>query len=210
MNNIETMLGTENFPGGMASKVWLFFAPSRAYPVATGESPIFAAAKARTHGISQLRAGGRIAACEGGTDQLGWFSQTSYQVPEGAIFKLFAMRKAGGQQRIACIFIRSRAEAALCRFKVALTGYHRATMREAWVEGRFDHLSLAEAKALGVKVLPMYEKMFNPIVANAMISSMELSSQVRAAVVEEVRQVVNSDGQAVTVEQTRRKRMLDV
>lgn len=210
MNNIETMLGTENFPGGNASKVWLFFAPSRAYPHAAGEAPLFAAAKARTVGINQLRTGGRIAACEGGSDALGWFSQSAYTVPDGLILKLFAMRKQAGQQRVGCQFLRSRADAPLVRLKVALTGYHRATLREAWVEGRFDLLSLDEAKAAGVKVLPMFERQFDPRIALAMIERTELSPELRAAVREETKQIVNADGKAVAIPKARRQRMIDV
>jgi hypothetical protein len=208
MNLIETLCGNENFVG-MQSKVWLFYTPSHAFPSRKGEEPIFTAAKTSLHGMTG-QPGNRINAHEHAIDGSGTFTQSRYSVPEGMIFKLFAMRKVPGQMRAASLFLKSRADAALIRLEIELTGYRHATLQRAWVEGRFDVLSLADAKAAGVRVLPMHEKQFNPAVVNTMIVRREMSPQIAAAPVVRAKTIVNTEGETVRVTETRRKRSLDL
>jgi len=207
---IETMCGSENFPG-MQSKVYLFYTPSYAFPNPMGEQQLFAAAKTGLHGVSALRAGGRINAHENGDTNAGFFTKSDYAIPEGMILKLFAMRKVGtGLPHVGSVFLRARATAALRRYEVALTGFNRATLRNGYVEGRFDVLSLAQAKALGVRVNPLHEKQFNPVTARAMITPKDLSPEIAAAPVLDKRTIENAEGQAVEVTRVRSKRSLDL
>lgn len=209
---IETLTGHENFPG-MSSKAHLFAVPSRAFPgTGLGEQHLFACAKSGAFGIRTQRQGGSIAAAEGASNSLGFFMQTSFEVPEGIILKVFAQRKTQAMPRpsTASVYIRLRQDAALHRIEIPLTAYHKATLRNAYVEGRFDILRVAEAEELGVKTNPLALKFFNPPLVRSLMVDNVLSPELRAPVLVRTTTVINSAGQEVKVADSKRKRLIDI
>lgn len=209
---IETLTGHENFPG-MSAKAHLFAVPSRAFPGnGLGEQHLFACAKSGLFNVRTQRQGGKIAAAEGASDALGFFMQTTFEVPEGIILKVFGMKKTQSMARpsVACQFIRLRADAALHRLEIPLTAYHKATLRSAYVEGRFDLLRIHEAEELGVKVMPMARKLFNPPLVATVMRDNVMSPETRAAATMKTTMVVNSEGREVKVTDSKRKRLIDI
>lgn len=208
---ISCTVGRENF-ADRSAVVSLQFTPSRAYPgraqgldmMARGD----AAVAARMGALTTIPAGQGMRA-----DIVGQWSTGSYDVREGAVLRLGLARReaAGSVQLSAAMLLRMRADAALVRVAVILTGHPRATMTRAIVEGRFDILSPQEAAAqLGVVTPPAYLPQFAPSLRSRAFEVVELERQRAAPAVQHRETVTNSDGQEVQVTTTRRRRALDL
>lgn len=207
---IETLTGNQNFPGKLA-KVYAFVVPSRRFP-APGEVPLFTAAKEATFGVRKHSGGGRILACEGMSDAAGFFNQTTYEVPEGLILKVFATKKTpvSDGTRVGAVFIQTRADAALQRIEVVLNDHPGATITRAHIEGRFDVVSLEDAEKAGVRVLPMNRRTFFAESVKGLISRKVIAPETKAKPVVSTNVIQNSAGEEVEVQTRASKRMLDV
>lgn len=82
-------------------------------------------------------------------DLSGQWWTGSYEVKEGTLIKLYAKVKAskfGSVGNIGTMILRARKSAPLHRIRVALTGHRLTAVKELTVNGRFDVLTLDEAK----------------------------------------------------------------
>ncbi len=207
---IDTLTGSENFPG-MTAKAHLFVVPCRAFPNPKGEAHIASAAKAGSYGVRKHSGGASISAGIGMPADMGFFTQTQYDIEQGVILKLFVMKRVGTQPlRTASQFIRLREGAALNRIEIPLTGHTRASLQTCFIEGRFDFVSVAAAEKAGVSINPMHRRGFDVTQVRGLMNLRVLSGETQAAPVLAERSVVNSDGQSVQVVSRASKRMLDV
>lgn len=208
---IETMTGNQNFPGKMA-KAYVFVTPTTRFPRTEGETHLFTAAKEGIFGIRKHSGGGRILAAEGMTDAAGFFNQTTYDIPEGVLLKVFASKKpqASSQQRTGSLFLLAREHGPLQRVEVVLNDHPGATVTRCHVEGRFDILSLEDAEALGARVLPLNRRQFFAESVKGLLTRRQIAPELKAKTVVKTKVVQNTDGQEVKVQERASRRILDV
>ncbi len=207
---ITTTTGNENFQTSY-TKSYLFWIPCRAEPEGK-EIHLTYAAKGGLHGIEKVGNMEATPAAPGYRDEFGKWYRCTYEVPEGTVLKLFAMRKVAeqtaGRHQTAALLLHVRENAPMYRIGVRLTGNPRASFSNVYTEGRFDVLTLDEAESLGVRVLPSRRRQFQHV--ETLITLEEMSPAHEAApVVQET--TVTLPGEApVVIRKVRRPRALDL
>lgn len=177
---------------------------------------LHAAAKRQGSGIVSLnsRAAGGIDRLSTRTDsdnhELGGWFVNNYEVSNGVMLTVFAQASApefGQRARAFKQIIRLRDGAPLIKLALELSRNPRANLREAYVTGRFDVLSLEEAKARGAIINPRMEFYYRDLTGDTLTRTVEapgLSEPERV----ETREVEASDGSVHKVVRARPKRTL--
>jgi hypothetical protein len=131
--------------------------------------------------------------------------RTSYEVTNGEILKVFGQRRAGAGKLTfsACQFLRVRDTAALVELTVRLLSDPIVAEPYAKIVGRFDLITLDEAKSLGVKVLPHFEKMFSQGVVEDLIVAHVLDPEKA-----KVETIQKEDGTTALVTVQKRRRFI--
>jgi hypothetical protein len=201
---IKATTGKENFPGAM-SQFYAFVVPSRRYTRA--EAHLGKAG-------GEIRLNGRLSALPAGLglrpDLVGTWYSGDYEVPEGLIIKVYAVRSNGGLRRDAALLVQTRAQAAYRRIATALSGHQQATLHEAAIEGCFDFLSPSDAVREGVDVTPHLHKLLIAGRNGGLFTNTEVWPETASRVTVARVQATNTSGEVVTVAMPRRRRMIDV
>ncbi len=174
MTPIETLIGEVNLRYGSA-KAFVFYSP-RIGGAGAAEQHLGIASKSpqTAHLVRKLSPFPTITPSVSGyaPEVGGKMIRTSYEVANGEILKVFGQRRAGAGKLTfsACQFLRVRDTAALVELTVRLLSDPSVVEPYAKIVGRFDLITLDEAKSLGIKVLPHFEKMFSQGVVEDLIS----------------------------------------
>ncbi len=167
MPMVQVTTGDENLKQAIA-KVYVFHSPT---DESSKELALSRAAKDEVGKVKQVGSHTFIGAVIGIKPQIGgqWVT-TSYDIVEGEIIKIFASKKTTwkGLLTTACLFLRIRQEAPLHKIKVKLLNSFQTKLKTADIVGRFDVLTLEEARSYGVTVMPHFESYFAPIVTSAL------------------------------------------
>lgn len=200
---LTAITGSETWQGWSA-KVHLFHSPRRGQG---REVHIGIAARDPANNISYAQQGTAALARPGMRAELGQWTNSTFDVPEGEVFKLFAQRSSG-PVRQANMFLQTRGEAALQRVVVRLSTHPQAAYSAVHIQGRFDLLSWEQARDMGIVVLPQFRPHFEPSVASRMFEVQVVEQAIRARPVVENRVVETTSGEEVIVPTRRRGRAL--
>lgn len=206
---IQCTTGFENFSNGSA-KAHVFVVPTAR--MLGKELHISIAAKGAYAGLRKVGVETRQPAAPNLRRELGEWTTTSYEVPEGMILKVFGNRSSGwgGVRVMANQFLRVRSDAALRRVSVVLSGNPQASLSRAHIEGRFDLVTLSEALLVGVTVPPSFRPAFDESMQRRAFEYQEVSPEMRSVAVAETRVVTNSAGEERQIGTTTRRRALDL
>lgn len=210
MLNITT--GNCNYPTG-SSKVHVFVVPTRQFPGKEANiGMLFKEVQPAFSAIRRINSTIVPAAPALAPTDAGKWTQSTYDVPEGLVLKVFGMTTSQGMQmrRMGNVLIRMRTGGALNRLAAVLAQHPKATLTRATIEGRFDILSLEQAEGLGVRVPPQYRMHFEDVHWRRMFNLEQVEAQIEAPPRVEVRRIENSEGQTVAVAVASRNRMLDI
>lgn len=208
---IETMCGEEVFTEGNA-KVHVFVSPTKLFPAVTRELHIgLAAGKTGMPVRVQQRLGQFNAYSETFRDDCGKWTQTVYEVSDGALLKLYAHRANGFGARVinACQFLRAREGAAYREIKCKLTQSPKARFDYAIIKGCFDIIPLADAIKLGAKVPISFTRMYDEREVSAVMEFIKLGAETKAPVQVQER-TRERDGEKVVVQRIRERRVLNL
>jgi hypothetical protein len=207
---LQTTYGQENFQSG-SSKTYLFTMPTTAFP--GKEVNVAVAAKDVHAGIRVVQSQPPVPAATGMVAEVGKWTTTTYEMPEGRLLKLFMMRNTPdfGTMRVgANLLLRVRSGAALRRVGAILVGHPRATYTRAWTEGRFDILSVAQARALGAAIPRHFEPSYDQTMVSRGYEIVEIEPEHEAPPVPHAQVVTSSRGEEVVVTSVRRRRALEL
>jgi len=211
MNLLETMVGDANFSSG-SSRVGVFVTPSADFTGFTKEQPLFAAA--RNGIVTRQNFIGKVSAWaqDSARPELGTWMQCVYNVPEGMVLKIFAHMSQGHGRPMynGAQFIRIRRTAAYRELRVALHAPMHARYQHAVIKGRFDLLTMEEAKGEGVDIDPRYTGQFRESMTAPLFSVVELEQEIASAVVVRKRAVKRRRGERVIVKKVRKARAFDL
>lgn len=209
MGLIRATTGWENLARAQA-KVYLFHSPNAQQPDMS-ERALAVALKDPDMAFFARRVGRSdyIGAVIGYKPEIGgqWVT-TSYDVNDGQILKIFAAKKTHwkGLETVASVFLHVREEAPYQKVKVKLLGKPQTKLKYADITGRFDVLTLEEAREHGVRVPAHYEKFFDKVVTDVLfeVELLESGLSLKEKIVKQT--VHTSDGPA----QVTRKEQLRV
>jgi hypothetical protein len=92
----------------------------------------------------------------------GYVVSAAFNVTEGTIIKLHAnVRKYQGLPKCASVLLRAREEGPLTELKLNLIDAPNSNFKQLVSQGRFERITLDEAKAFGYHCAPAFEKFFN-------------------------------------------------
>jgi hypothetical protein len=177
---------------------------------------LHAAAKRQGSGINALntRSAGGIERLSTRNDSaapdLGGWYVNNYEIPNGTMLTVFAQASAaefGGRSRAFKQVIRLREGAPLIKLSLELSRNPRANLREAYVTGRFDVLTLEEAKARGAIINPRMEFYYADLTGDTLTRNVEAPGLSEPERVEQ-RSVEAADGTTHTITRARPKRTL--
>lgn len=137
---------------------------------------------------------------------VGEWETATYDVPEGVTLKLWAQQQIG-VANMALALLEVRAKAPLYRISVDLTGYVRASTPVAHIEGRFDILTLEQARAAGIIPTPMITK-FLTTESKPWFRITQTEPEIEPKAIRRARVVENLDGSKVVVTERRSRRRL--
>lgn len=205
---LQTVMGQENFPNTSA-KVFAFIVPTRLHP--GKELNIALAAKAEI-GISKVGTAADFPCAPGFKPELGRWTRANYDLPEGTIVKIFLNKSVPfGQARVnANLLIKMRNNGPFMRVGAILTGAANATISRANFEGRFDIITPTQAMALGAAIPLHFLPTFDDTMIRRGFEVTELERETGSVTVEQVRETTNTDGEAVVIKTTTRRRMIGV
>jgi hypothetical protein len=206
---IQCTTGFENFSTSSA-KAHVFVVPTAR--MLGKEMHIAVACKGVYPGLRKVGLETKQPAAPGLRRELGEWTTASYEVPEGMLLKVFGTRSGGwGSQRVMSNqFIRVRADAAMRRINVILTGNERAALARASIEGRFDLVTLSEALLMGVAVPPSFRPGFDEAMQRRAFEYHEVEPELRSVAVAQTRVVTNAAGEEREVSTNIRHRALDL
>jgi len=164
MNTIEFNFGHEN-QRGASWKVQTFIVDGE------GQEHFATQATQRIEGFNVIGKHGSPAVDDQRTDVGGWWTTLNAQVPDGTLFKMFVSRHRLGSLPCVCATLyRVRSNAPLIRAAVQGINLQHST-RSSVVAffGRADRVPLEEAKAIGYKSKPAYEKFFDSVDEDSLI-----------------------------------------
>ena len=210
---IDVTTGGELFKD-VSAKTHTFFVPSTKYPGTETHIGILSAVKHKEnnpHNVTRLakavvtNAHTRLSAEMGGS-----WSTGTIDVPEGMVLKIFMGRSLGyGQMRVqGNLLIRVREYAAYRRIGIATTQHPDATNKDVHIEGRFDVLSIEEARSLGVDIPKGKEYFYDPLMIKKGFTEKIMYPEILSAPQLKSTIEVNSKGEEVEVILHRKRRML--
>lgn len=208
MTPIETLTGEINLRYGSA-KAFVFHSPRQFVNTGVNEMHLGIAAKSPQTALVVRRISPFptvTPSVSGYAPEIGGkMTRMTYEVANGEILKVFGQRRAGaGKLTIsACQFLRVRDTAALTEVTVRLLSDPNVTEPFAKVIGRFDLITLEEAKSLGIRALLQFEKMFHPTSVEYLFSS-----RIIAAEKAKVETIQKEDGTAAMVTVQKRRRFI--
>jgi len=102
-------------------------------------------------------------ACKDMTAEVGGcIVSAAFDVKEGTLFKLHAnVKKYQGLPKCASVMLRARADGPLTELRLKLIDAPNSNFTELVSQGRFERITLDEAKAFGYRCAPAFEKFFN-------------------------------------------------
>lgn len=102
-------------------------------------------------------------ACSNMTAEVGgYIVSAAFDMNEGTLFKLHAnVKKYQGLPKCASVMLRARADGPLTELRMKLIDAPNSNFKELVSQGRFERITLDEAKAFGFKCAPAFEKFFN-------------------------------------------------
>ena len=207
---LQTCTGYETFADASA-KTQVFFVPSTLFP--GKETPLGIVARGASSGIRRLGEAVRVPSARGQrSDIVGEWTTATYDIPDNTICKIWMQKNAGaGRIKVtASQFLIARSTGPLTRLAARLTEKPNATYTRAVFEGRFDLLTLADARRMGVVVPPAFAGFFDEGLVQRGFEITQLERETQSVPQIEQRVVVNTEQEAVTVAVARRKRVLDV
>jgi hypothetical protein len=207
MNPIETLTGEVNLRYGSA-KAFVFYSPRAGFAGAKEQHLGIAAKSPQTaHLVRRVSAFPlSVPSVAGYAPEIGGkMTTTAYDVANGEIIKVFGQRRAGANKLTfsACQFLRVRDSAALTEVRVRLLSDPNVVHPYAHIRGRFDLITLEEAKGLGVTVLPHFEKMFSQGVVEDLFSVSVLSPEKA-----KIQTITKDDGSTAMVATEKRRRFI--
>jgi hypothetical protein len=205
---LQTVMGNEIFPSTSA-KVYAFSVPTRQFP---GKELNLALAAKAGIGITKVGTSESFPPAPGWKEELGRWTRTNFDLPEGSLVKIFLNKTVPfGQMRVnGNILIRMRSAAAYTRIGVILTGFTNATISRANFEGKFDILTPAEATALGASIPLHFWPSFDESIQRRAFEVTVLERETAPVATEQVKQVINSEGEHVAVKTVQRRRIMGV
>lgn len=127
----------------------------------------------------------------------GW-TESTYDIPEGSILRLYATRPLNRVQRSASTFLKVRGGAAYRTITMPTTGHPQCNVREVSIQGNFDLLPFAEAIDQGVKIDRLQAAFFLPS-SLEQLCTMTVNERARSLEPVVVREeIVNTEGEKVT------------
>ena len=205
---LQTTTGFETFAQSSA-KVYAFHMPTRQFP---GKENNLSVVARGGGGIQAVGVPNQFPPAAGIRPEMGKWTTQTFDIPEGALVKVFAHRSAGfGQMRVmASMVLRIRAQAALRRVGAILTQNSKAVITRANFEGRFDILRVHEAQALGAIIPPTFANTFEEHAVRRAFEITELQAELLPPEIIEHRVVENTSGEQTAVTTVRRRRAIDL
>lgn len=205
---IETTTGSETFPSASA-KVQCFFVPTREF--GGKELPLSQAAQV-SGGVVRLhaRGGSQPAGVGMNANVVGLWHSASYELPDGALVKLFCHRSMQTNKLTGNQFIRMRTGAALREIRARLTGYGKAAISSAVFRGRFDIISPEEAAALGARIPVEFQRFYTAGAVRGVFDYEVLAEETQPRTVVETRTITDSFGEEKQIVVAKPKRKLDL
>jgi hypothetical protein len=144
----------------------------------------------------------------------GRFIQSSYEVEESQILKVFTKIKQGygKMDKIANFFIKVREGAAYRSLKINTLNHHSVLFKTAKIEGCFDLLTLEEALAEGVKVKQEFRRLYAPEAVSTVLTSSDiLVQETKTSVKKQIVEVVDpTTGNKTNIVKAKRRRALEL
>lgn len=205
---LQTTTGFETFAQSSA-KVYAFHMPSRQFP---GKENNLSVVARSGSAIQSVGAPNQFPPAAGLRPEMGKWTTQTFDIPEGALVKVFAHRSAGfGQMRVmASVILRIRAQAALRRVGAILTQNSKAVITRANFEGRFDILRPHEAQAMGAVIPPNFANTFEDHAVRRAFEIAELQPEILPPEIIEQRTVESTSGEQTQVTTVRRRRAIDL
>jgi hypothetical protein len=205
---ITATTGTETFSTGSA-KSHIFVVPSR-----PGQKEVHIGIAGRQGGdVRLISQPSRIPCAPGYRPEMGEWTTGSYEVAENTVLKVFAYRSAasfGAMRTQANLLLRVRSQAAFLKIGTILTGAPNACLTRAWLEGRFDILTLDQARNMGLNIPATFGGSFDEVQARRAFEIVTMDSEIATAPRIEVQQVTNTQGEEVEIRVANRRRALDI
>lgn len=179
------------------------------------ECPVFVAPR-KTDGplhdkVTQIGTPQHRAARPGiSTDIGGAWVTCNYEIADNTLIKLTVAKSLPNNRRNCMLFILMRDNAPLNRITIPLRLNRFSVIDEAVIEGRFDVLTLEQAKQRGASVIPAFERMFSDVMRNSMMRLEQREAAVAALPPVVTVTVQNDDGTERRVSRPGRRRTLDV
>lgn len=212
MNNlIEVMYGKELFDN-KSCQVSVLAVPCKTFNTFK-EAHIESAARKDDCPITRNQFHGQTSAwAEDARSDLGKWTKASYDCPDGIILKIWVHKFSGYGQRIinASQLIRPRKDAAFRELKIQLSGHSKARYQYAIIKGRFDVLTLEQAKERGVKLNSRFEYTFKSSEVAKVMEVKILEKERGPSVKVRERTVRNKSGETVVIQKRRVVRALDL
>jgi hypothetical protein len=206
---ITATCGKENFPGVGTSQFHVFFVPTSSAQGSEVHLGVQSKKGAYVTGVGFQRP---IPAAVGMREELGKWTHGTYDVDEGIVLKAFCMKKTANVSSASQFnqLIRVRARAAHRRLSFPTLGWSRGAFASVSIEGRFDLLTLDEARRIGVTIPMALSGYYSGGMRPTMFEEFVLEPQIEALPTVQEAIVRNSEGREVVVPVTRRRRALDL
>jgi hypothetical protein len=209
MTILETITGSATF-SERSAKVQAFFVPTR--DNGGSEMPLSSIVSANTSAF--IRVAQKLGSVPAGQNMnpsvVGLFHTVNYEIPDGTVVKIFCTRSVLGNKYTGNAFIRMRVGAPFQVLKAKLTDYPKATVNEAIFRGRFDFLSPDEARALGARIPPEFERFYTRQAFTSVFTFEALAPEIEARKVMATKKIVNSSGEETVIQTVKPRRRLGV
>lgn len=211
---ISATYGNENFQRSSA-KYQIFACRTSVHNRSRdAQMHLWMAARDGAHGIVESGRAQTIPAAPGKKLTLGKWTTGRYDVPDQLVLKIFGQRKisamTNGRYARADILLRMRPGAAMIRIRGRLSGDPRAEASDVVVfEGRADIITVPQAVAAGV-VLPALFESFKPHNVQTLFVVEELEPETEQLPTIQKREIKNTKGEAVEIEEAVSDRYLDL
>lgn len=212
MNLIEVMYGKELFDRANCS-VHVLVTPCNLFNSFLSEMHIESAARKQDIPVERNAFHGQYSAWgEDARSDLGKWTKASYDVADGMLIKIWVHKTTGFGNRIINVsqFIRPRKDAAFREIKVILTRHPKSRFEFATIKGRFDLISLEDAKKRGAKINSRFEYTFNPDDFAAVTQCTELEPEKAPSALIRETKVRKRNGETVVVRRRRVARALNL
>ena len=205
MPTIEVITGNESWQNHSA-KFNIFFVDHETFV----ETPLWSYSRLFPSVVQQLNRT-TIQARPGMKPELGMWYRANYTMPDRAIMKVYGQRHAGqgSPDTKGMFFIRLRANAAHRRYSMALSRGTEGALPSAYIDGRFDVLTLRDLEGLEIEIQPVYKKFYEENHLRHFSETINSPEVAANPIVRRVR-VRDEKGQEVTFVRTKRIRRLDL